>query len=295
MNAYKILIILFIITNCKEKALWVRPDKAELSSIQASSSLKDAKDRYKADHLNDRTNNSWCEGNTDIGIGEQINISYKNSQKVLVENLYIKNGYGDTKYYSLNARIKEFKVIVDGKDMGIMAIPDSPLKQVLKFPIPLEGNKFTFEILSVYPGKLKDTCISELSLSDFSIPESPIAKFCGISFSDFHYGLPIDNQGTLLSSGAIDGQGSGGQQCGKFGSGSWDSSNDGEQFTISIYIQGKSSETCAGGDESLSFELHSCDKEKGTAVIKKTSHIDKGVEMDCEFTNENGKIFLGCP
>lgn len=295
MNYSKIIFFLFIsILNCKEKQIPIEASKAELISIQASSSLKDSKDNYNVNHLSDKSNKSWCEGNSDIGIGETITILYKNSQKVLVENLYIKNGFGETKYYSMNGRIKELKVLVDDIDIGLIVVPDSPQKEVIKFPKPLEGNKFTFEIVSTYPGKLKDTCIAEFSLVDFSIPEPPISKFCGISFSNFKYGLAIDHQGQLLASGEIDGYGSGGQQCGEFGDGTWNSSNDGEQFTISIYIKGIPSEHCAGRDASYSFELNSCDKENGTAIFKRNSPLAKDEEINCQFSNENGKIFLGC-
>jgi len=289
-----ILIIFMVSLHCKEKQLPIQADKAEITSIQASSSLKDAKDKYNVNHLRDKSNKSWCEGNADIGIGERITIVYNNPQKVLVENLYIKNGYGDTKYYSLNGRVKEFKILVDDKEMGLVAIPDSSKKEVIKFPTPLEGNKFSLEIVSIFPGKLKDTCIAELSFADFSIPEPPLSVFCGINFSEFRYGLAIDHQGKLLASGDIEGSGSGGQQCGEFGYGSWDSSNNGAQFTISINISGKSSETCAGGSESFSFALHSCDKENGNAIFKRNSHLDKDEEINCHFTNDNGKIFLGC-
>jgi hypothetical protein len=112
-----ILIIFMVSLHCKEKQLPIQADKAEITSIQASSSLKDAKDKYNVNHLRDKSNKSWCEGNADIGIGERITIVYNNPQKVLVENLYIKNGYGDTKYYSLNGRVKEFKILVDDKEM----------------------------------------------------------------------------------------------------------------------------------------------------------------------------------
>jgi len=296
MKQYRIFLLILIISlNCKEKQFSIEANKAKLFSIQASSSLNDSKDRYSFVHLNDKSNKSWCEGNADIGIGEKITILYKDSQKVKAENLYIKNGYGDTKYYSLNGRVKELKVLVDDKDMGLITIPDSSLKEVIKFSSPLEGNKFTFEIASIYPGKLKDTCIAELSLADFSIPEPPVNKFCGITFSNFEYGLPIDNRGILLPSGEIEGSGSGGLQCGEFSYGSWNSANNGEQFNISISVQGKSSETCSGGSTYVSYELYSCDKENGTAIFKRNSEVDKDdVETKCEFSNDNGKISFGC-
>jgi hypothetical protein len=135
-----------------EKGPWVK-------SIEATSILEQEKGTYSDGNLMDLTDDSWCEGEKDAGIGKSITI--KLDDAAVVRELYIKNGMGIAKYWAANNRIKELKI--NGKTY---TLKDAPGFQ----KVALSGAKaeeLKLEIVSVYNGsKYNDTCLAEVGLSD---------------------------------------------------------------------------------------------------------------------------------
>ncbi len=130
-----------------------------VKSIEATSVLEQGKDTYGDSNIMDLTDDSWCEGNKDAGIG--VSISIRLDAPTAVKMLYIKNGMGISKYWAANNRIKELKI------NGIMySLRDAPEFQ----KIALSGAKadeLKLEIVSVYSGsKYNDTCLAEVAFSD---------------------------------------------------------------------------------------------------------------------------------
>jgi hypothetical protein len=130
-----------------------------IKSIEATSILEQEKGAYSDGNLMDLTDDSWCEGKKDSGIGESITI--KLDSPSALKALYIKNGMGIEKYWAANNRIKDLKI--NGKTYT--------LKDVSEFQtVILSGvntDELKLEIASVYKGsKYNDTCLAEVGFSD---------------------------------------------------------------------------------------------------------------------------------
>lgn len=281
---YFLLIIpcaLIINTSCNKAFSSQEP---KVVSVTSSSTLSDKKDRYAASNISDRTGASWCEGKKDSGSGEWIKITY--DKRVTVSELFVKNGYGEKEFWQKNNRVKDLKISSDEKQEVVVTLPDSFDKRSVKLPKPVEGKEFVFTIQSVYPGsKYKDTCMTELSVSDFTLKGESGPSFCGKAFKSFDIDLNYVRM-SLNADGTADGSGSGGWQCGEFDSGRWESEDNSKSFSIYYYIKGEGGETCSAVNESGSLVLDSC-PEKDEVVFEEIKYKRK---TRCNFSYDNGMI-----
>lgn len=130
-----------------------------IKSIEATSILEQEKGAYSDGNLMDLTDDSWCEGKKDAGIGESITI--KLDSQVALKALYIKNGMGIAKYWAANNRIKELKI--NGKTYTLKDVPG--FQTVVLSGV--NADELKLEIASVYKGsKYDDTCLAEVGFSD---------------------------------------------------------------------------------------------------------------------------------
>jgi len=159
----RLIISAFLIVSCfvmilvhsisaAEKGVWIK-------SIDATSVLDPEKGTYDQGNIMDMTDDSWCEGKKDAGIGE--NITVKLNAPAALKKLFIKNGMGIAKYWAANNRVKQLKV-----NGSTYTLKDEQGFQ----SVPLAGkatDTLTLTIQSVYKGdKWNDTCLAEVALSD---------------------------------------------------------------------------------------------------------------------------------
>jgi hypothetical protein len=130
-----------------------------IKSIETTSILDQEKGTYTDGNLMDLTDDSWCEGKKDSGIGESITIKLESPTPV--KTLHIKNGMGIAMYWAANNRIKELKI--NGMSYTLKDMPEFQT-------VTLPGARVTevkLEIVSVYKGsKYDDTCLAEIGFSD---------------------------------------------------------------------------------------------------------------------------------
>lgn len=173
--------------------------------VKASSTLKGKLDRYRVQHLSDRTWATWCEGEKDDGIGTTITMEKLYSDMTL-SKLYVKNGFGLRKYWKVNNRVKDITIENERGQEATVTLKDTADFQTVTVSPELKGSKFTLTIKSVYRGtKYRDTCISELSTDNVSFNDTdafPEFKKLVISVKTRRHNLLL----TLKSDGSISGQ-----------------------------------------------------------------------------------------
>jgi hypothetical protein len=159
----KIITAVFMMVSCligmAAYTLYAAEERAWVKSILASSVLEPEKGTFDQGNLMDLTDDSWCEGKKDAGIGESITISL--ASPVPMKTLYIKNGLGDPKYWSANNRVRD--IAINGRTYT--------LKDIQGFQsVSLPGkasDTLVLTIQSVYRGeKWNDTCIAEVGFAD---------------------------------------------------------------------------------------------------------------------------------
>lgn len=174
MKSKIILIYLSICSICKVFPNDLILDKSEFTYI-ASSTLEGTAGKYTVDHLFDNTTDTaWVEGDAGEGIGSFVKVVFK--EEKLIDRIYIKNGYGDYKYYYDNNRVKELEIIFNTEKSGSLVIlNDSPGFQCIELLHPTKVKNLVFKIRSVYRGeKYNDTCLSKIvfnSIKILNIPE----------------------------------------------------------------------------------------------------------------------------
>ena len=134
-------------------------------SVSCSSSLSEA--QYNIYHVANNLidgdlTTAWVEGVNGQGVGQYLTFIFKN--KGLLSNIAIHNGYQKTEdTYNKNSRPKEI-TITFGDDISKSYTLDDILgEQVIELEDPVETDKLTIVIDSVYPGyKFEDTAISEI-------------------------------------------------------------------------------------------------------------------------------------
>lgn len=259
---------------------------AKVISIASSSTLSDKQNRYITANLSDGADTSWCEGKEDDGIGEWIRITF--DQNCRMDQIFAVNGYGESGFWQKNNRIKELKISTDREQVTLVTLPDTKEKQSVKLPAPVEGRIFTFTIISVYPGtKYKDTCMTELAFSDFTLKNLKRPVFCGRTFSSFNFNVVYLDL-NLVADGKINGKGFGGWQCGQFSSGSWKSDNNGNIFEIHYYITGEGGDTCGPVNEHGSFALETCPV-NDKVIFEDKAHNRK---IKCDYVYDDGRIII---
>jgi hypothetical protein len=159
-------------------------------SVKASSTLKSDKyANYEIKNLFDNNfNTAWVEGKRDNGIGEYIELEFK--EGIYLGGIAFFNGYGkNEKLYYENNRIKKIKIKVEyfgGTNFEeVITLEDRKYNEFNKkiftcfldkifnigiYPDTFEKKvkKIRITILEVYPGeKYEDTCISELYIFEW--------------------------------------------------------------------------------------------------------------------------------
>lgn len=212
--------------------------------VRVSSTLSSKTEKYIAPHLIDGSNRSWVEGVKGPGIGQSIFMDFKAPAKV--SYFYIKNGFGDPKWYSANNRVKELLVESTGrisdnfdKKSFTFTLKDSGDMQKIELPQKVVCRGFKFTIKSVYRGsKFDDTCISEISFKPLkmsSTPQYPSLKK-PVALNTMGYELVIRPNGNMT------GKGAGMCQCEcPFVRGTWGPTSDGGYY---LYIINRIDSNC---------------------------------------------------
>ena len=138
--------------------------------VFASSELKSKQNtKYNAKSANDLSyETAWIEGKENSGIGEYIELSFKNSSP-RITSIIISNGYMKSENtWMNNNRVKSLKLYVNGNLLGILQLADTRTDQTFKigtFGHNDDGSDLVlkFEIFEVYKGdKFNDTAITEI-------------------------------------------------------------------------------------------------------------------------------------
>lgn len=116
---------------------------------------------------------AWCEGKSnDEGAGEYIILTFE--KPVVLTHVGVVNGYAASgELYTNNSRVASLKVISGNGPEVVIELADGIL-DFQGMDMELYGTSFRFMINRVYPGKMSDTCISEIKLegrTDFA-PDS---------------------------------------------------------------------------------------------------------------------------
>jgi hypothetical protein len=152
-------------------------DRKLIKSVTASSTLKDKKNRYKAENvLDNQEATAWCEGKPNDGVGETVTIEFK--RPVNLGGFYFSPMYAKSfKTARNNNRVKKLTVTIDGASHpvtvdifehnecgpGPMACPELTRPQAVFFPGGRKVKKLTVRIDLVEKGaKYNDTCLSTL-------------------------------------------------------------------------------------------------------------------------------------
>lgn len=132
------------------------------SDFLSSSYLVEGETTYYPKFLGDTgLEKLWVEGVPDHGIGETISFS----KPILVENLYLSNGYVSYRkpyLYCYNSRVKKIRMTdeLDDSFEMIFNLDDTPNPQKIDLESK-EVRKLIIEIQDIYPGsKWDDTCIN---------------------------------------------------------------------------------------------------------------------------------------
>lgn len=144
-------------------------------SVRASSELREGGRFHAAGRAHDfDLETAWVEGKPGYGIGEYLEYTYDTRKNPVgrdtgVDRIYIVNGYRKSRHlFQANARVKRFRLLVDGKPHAYIHLRDTSTMQVVQFkPIPLPQKSrrtLRFEIVDVYPGsQYHDTVVTDLT------------------------------------------------------------------------------------------------------------------------------------
>ena len=146
--------------------------KSKISRYGCSSTLREENFNHEIENIFDgKIESCWCEGVDGVGIGEYIEITFKES--ILVSELDIFNGYSkNEKSYVNNGKLNSARLYYDG---GYMDVDFKSLKWAdingdkytdrFKFTTPIETSFIKIEITDAVKGaKFVDTCISEVGI-----------------------------------------------------------------------------------------------------------------------------------
>lgn len=145
-----------------------KPQKAaEMLRVRAPSTLPHHSDRYSAGNMTDGTEASWCEGADGTGEGLILSVFLRNDEPASLSALFIRNGFGERKYWARNNRVSSLRL--EGKDKSVdVRVQDAPETQELVFPTISVKTAFQLVITGVYRGETdNDTCIAEISTTKF--------------------------------------------------------------------------------------------------------------------------------
>lgn len=170
-----------------------------MNSISSTSVLENNLKKYGPNNLFDNKINSWCEGKKGDGIGEGVAIQLK--QLSGVARIFIKNGYGDEKYYSANNRVKA--LLVNNPEIKLK--DDGKLNAYI-LPKMLKTDSLDLKIKSVYKGdKWEGTCMSETSFKPIEMDKPEIAPKIGFPVKVKMFDQSTSTDIRLLKSGKAPG------------------------------------------------------------------------------------------
>ncbi|HMV44026.1 MAG TPA: hypothetical protein PK079_05030 [Leptospiraceae bacterium] len=204
--------LLFILITVSQTFSCSKPlpvKEGKLLTVSATSTAKDSKDAYNVKYLSDDSIKSWCEGKPDDGIGESIEFTFE--KEVRIQSFFIKNGFGDPKYFAQNNRIHKLKIESDKGSFEEVELEDTNSEKEIVLKKPLDATKINFTIISIRSGsKFKDTCITELGFNHSSITDIGSMKLCGVDFKLFEleYTTPENNFDISYNSELAGGSGS---------------------------------------------------------------------------------------
>ncbi|MCB1178719.1 MAG: hypothetical protein KDK36_14135 [Leptospiraceae bacterium] len=171
INFYKniyltFLVISILFTNCKKKDEPISILQITNAAYSSSSVLENNQKRYGHENLKMGGPGSWCEGSKGNGVGEFASIQSEDS--FYIDHFFIKNGFGEEKYFSLNNRVKVLEVKGDTESEEVN-ISDQNEIQEIKLKKKISGKEIKFIIKDIYKGsKFEDTCIHKLTFTNES-------------------------------------------------------------------------------------------------------------------------------
>jgi hypothetical protein len=159
---------------CEERKLIGRD---QIEKVQASSTLKDKKNRYRVERLlDDKWETAWCEGKSGPGLGETVTITFK--KEVNLGGFYFAPMFAKSfKTARQNNRIKKFTILAAGASSQVTVdrfehdecgTPPHGCNELVKwqavfFPGGLKVKTLTIRIDEVEKGsKYDDSCMSQL-------------------------------------------------------------------------------------------------------------------------------------
>jgi hypothetical protein len=150
-------------------------------TVTASSTFKDGIYSYAPEHLHDGENwTVWVEDELYYGIGETVTFTFDMRDKEKgtsnhefgVNQVTIVNGFARSeKLWLANSRVKDLKVLYNGKYLTTIHLEDTMKPQRFDLPKmllrPGRQEKITFEIADVYAGEHHDTALADFSFGGF--------------------------------------------------------------------------------------------------------------------------------
>jgi hypothetical protein len=151
-------------------------------SVTASSTFKDGIYSYAPENAHDgKKETVWVEGDVNDGIGERLTFTFDMRGKekdpagyeLGVSGVSIINGFARSeKLWRANSRVKDLKVIYNGRYLTTVHLEDTIKSQRIALPKmvfrPGRQEKITFEIADVYAGEEhRDTALADFSFNGF--------------------------------------------------------------------------------------------------------------------------------
>lgn len=153
LSAYVFVILIFSVLYFPAEG---NPSRVWLRTVDAESELKSGSTYHRAENLFDRSPDSWCEGMNGDGAGARVTVNLAPGSSV--QSLHLFNGFGHTKYWEMNNRVKD--IIIDGITYRLEDRKGFQQVSLKK----RSGDTLTLSIASVYKGsKWQDTCIAEIA------------------------------------------------------------------------------------------------------------------------------------
>jgi hypothetical protein len=133
---------------------------ARIEDVSASSFI-DYKNMYHpASMFDGKLDTAWLEKKEGSGIGEWVRLAL--DKEITIDEISFAPGYFDPKWYGANNRLKELRVIANGKKYDV-TFKDEMKVQSCKLENPISFKEIQFTILDVYKSKKDDdAAISEM-------------------------------------------------------------------------------------------------------------------------------------
>lgn len=141
-------------------------------TFETTSTLKPSNgNTYAASNLGDtKLATAWVEGAVGYGVGEKIIIKmdvHGKQHDIPFRGMDVVTGFAKSeKAWSEHSRVKSLRVYHNDIPVFIIILQDTRIPQTVSFPSLLINTSDTvmLEIMEIYPGKHKDTAISEINL-----------------------------------------------------------------------------------------------------------------------------------